>query len=85
MLAWKAWLKSLFGDVFVISVGRVFCVNVVFFKELGKTENRGGETMRVSASSNLIQSTTTYQSRVYRVQKTFFRVSIVKAPNEKRF
>lgn len=54
MLAREAWLESLFGDILVISVGRVFCVNIVFLEELWKTENRSGETETVSASSDVV-------------------------------
>lgn len=87
VFAREGGLETLLGDVFIISVGGVLSLDVLLPEELGEAQDRGREAVeRVSyKSQSKLRIHGSYQSRVYRVQKTFFRVSMVKAPKEKRF
>lgn len=69
MLAGEAWLESLFGDVFVISVRRIFCMNILLLEQLGQAKNRSGETESFVSIFNhcqerRVQGYCAYQSRV---------------------
>lgn len=85
VLAGKSRLEALLGDVLIIRVRGILGVDVVFLEELRKAENGTRETVSVSMSSDLKHVVSAHQSNVYRVQKTFFRVSMVRAPKENRF
>jgi hypothetical protein len=79
-------LEATFSNILVVSVDRVFAVNIIILDVLWQSKNNRREAgMKVSMLILRASIIKTYQSTVYRVQNTFLRVSQVNVPKAKRF
>ena len=79
-------MEATLGDIFVVGINRVLAVDIVILDVLRQSKYDRRETeSKVSILILRASIIETYQSTVYRVQKTFLRVSHVNVPRAKRF